>query len=116
MRIYAGTRADSLTITLSVFTHIRVHAYVAIIFPVLLLHFLPFFLVLYFPFIFHHVRNSNDASDTPAVPSSRAGQSSLVADANAASDTRMTYIAIDHIVLSWSVIEYKTRCVDTLGA
>lgn len=50
------------------------------------------------------------------MPSSGGAESSQVADANAASDNRVTDIDIDGGGPSWSVAEHKTRYEDTLDA
>lgn len=61
-------------------------------------------------------RNRNDTNIGPAVPPSRAEDTSQVVDASAASGTRVGDIDIDRGVRSWSVVEYKTRYVDTIDA
>lgn len=60
--------------------------------------------------------DTSDANVNYAAPSSVDGEVSQVANAKAASDTRVTDIEIDWAVLWWLVSKYKTHYTNTLDA
>lgn len=61
-------------------------------------------------------RDASDACDNLAVPSSRVGECSQIADGNATSNARATDTKIDRGVTSRSAAEYKTLYADILDA